>query len=122
MKYDMSRWTILTIQEFLMGRTFSIQVQDAFSMQRNIKAGVPQGSVLGPILFNIYLADLEVPAPAKIALFADDAAIYTQDYRLGVARANMQKSVEHWRITLNPHKTTAVTFSRSRNKKKSRGG
>ncbi|MBJ5594239.1 hypothetical protein JGG70_24015, partial [Salmonella enterica subsp. enterica serovar Typhimurium] len=43
-------------------------------------AGVPQGSVLGPILFTLYMSDLKAPEPTKLALYADDAAFYAIEH------------------------------------------
>ncbi|MBJ5496539.1 hypothetical protein JGG50_25505, partial [Salmonella enterica subsp. enterica serovar Typhimurium] len=73
---NMPDWMMLIIQDFLSERKFVVQVNHSFSDAKGIKAGVPQGSVLAPTLFNIYMADLKVNAPAKLALYADDAAIY----------------------------------------------
>ena len=47
------------------------------SQTRNVTCGVPQGSVLGPLLFIIYTNDLEKSIKCKCIIFADDTAIYT---------------------------------------------
>lgn len=65
------------IKSFLK-RSFYIDINSAHSTQRHILAGVPQGSVLGPISFNIYVYSHDIPqvSDCKLSFFADDAAIY----------------------------------------------
>ena len=46
---------LLFIYDYLTNRTQRTKVKSAFSSEREIKYGVPQGSILGPLLFNIYL-------------------------------------------------------------------
>ena len=47
------------------------------SEERIIKAGVSQGSVLGPLLFLMYINDLTLITQVKMKLFADDTSLYT---------------------------------------------
>jgi len=65
------------LQSYLTNRYFRTKYREAYSPLGQIFAGVPQGSVLGPLLYLIYTADLPTLANSTTATFADDAAILT---------------------------------------------
>ena len=61
------------MQSYLFDRTQKCQLADKMSSERNVKCGTPQGSILGPLLFLIYINDLpECLNQATSRLFADD--------------------------------------------------
>lgn len=62
------------IFSYLTDRSFTVQVKRNYSSIRPIHAGTPQGSVLGPLLYNIFMNDIPLNPMTKIALFADDTA------------------------------------------------
>ncbi len=67
------------ISAFLSGRTQVVRINDSFSECQAVTSGVPQGSVLGPLLFLLYVNDIaEIVSGVKIKLFADDIKIYAE--------------------------------------------
>ena len=69
----------LILQSYLYKRKFFVKVDDEDSEICTINAGVPQGSVLGPILYTIYTSDLPEIQNVTIATYADDTAIIASD-------------------------------------------
>ena len=65
------------IESFLVGRSQSVVVQGVMSTSAEVKSGVPQGTVLAPLLFLLYVDDLaSVLKHSSIRLFADDAKVH----------------------------------------------
>ena len=60
------------IKDFLIGRTFRVSVQGEFSSFKDILSGIPQGSVLGPLLFILFINDLPDCLKSSVKIFADD--------------------------------------------------
>ena len=82
--YGIQENTLLWIQSFLSDHTHTVVVNGISSNAVPVTSGVPRGSVLGPILFLIYINDFpEYLSHSKLSLFTDDSIIYrdikTQD-------------------------------------------
>ena len=88
-----------------------------------IKAGVPQGSILGPLLFFLYINDIVHDIGSNIRLFADDASLFiiVEDAITAAACLNndldkISQWAAKWLVTFNPSKTESLLISRKTNK------
>ena len=64
------------IQNYLDDRKQRVVIDGSYSDYSNIESGVPQGSVLGPLLFLVYINDLERNIKSNIKFFADDTMLF----------------------------------------------
>ena len=74
--YGIGSHTLSWIGTFLSYRTQTTVVNGVHSSYVNVTSGVPQGSVLGPMLFLLYINDVNNAITSQIKLFADDSALY----------------------------------------------
>ena len=70
--------TLDWIRAFLTDRTQKVAVEGVASEPIHVKSGVPQGSVLGPILFLVFINDLPASIRSSSRLFADDCVVYRE--------------------------------------------
>lgn len=112
------------LKNYLTNRTQCVNINDVISEFRTIEYGVPQGTVLGPILFNIYLNSLfSLPTEGILISFADDTAIfYTAESweELMDKAQNDLKGIKNWfdtrLLTINFEKTKFVPFAIKKNR------
>lgn len=109
------------LKSYLDERYFRVKLDDEYSTLRQIKAGVPQGSVLGPVLYTLYTSDIPKPAGVTIATFADDTAILSVAEDIEESTEKLQRAVNevntwtnHWLIKLNDTKSVHVNFTNKR--------
>jgi len=95
------------LRDYLHGRTLSVVVKGHQSKQYPIKASVPQGSVLGPILWNVFINDLLQLVPGVTA-YADDCTLSVsykkEESQAAIAQVNTAlELIETWGHDGNPH-------------------
>ena len=69
---------LVWLEDFLCARKMKVQVNGSLSDWLQVLSGVPQGSVLGPLLFLLYVNDLPDWIKAEIKMFADDTKLWTR--------------------------------------------
>ena len=119
-RYGIRGPTLKWIHAFLSDRTQTVVIDNEKSATVPVTSGVPQGSVLGPILFLIYINDLPDKTRSKVRLFADDTAIYLAVSNLEDAQI-LQQDLDHlhlleldWDMEFNPSKCVVIHITRSR--------
>ena len=118
--------TLDWIQSFLIGRTQTVVLDGESSEEVKVTSGVPQGSVLGPLLFLLYINDLPENIQSQVRLFADDTAVYltvTNMQDSQVLQSDLE-SLQHrertWDMEFNPGKCQVIHITLSKSPVKSR--
>lgn len=110
--YGITGNTLGWINSFLIGRTQKVKINEAMSESAPVTSGIPQGSVLGPILFVIYINDLPdvVDKDSHVYLFADDTKVFRQ-IKSDNDRIILQKDIDNllvwsslWLLKFHPDK------------------
>ena len=109
------------LASYLKDRSFQVKMEGELSTPRRIRAGVPQGSVLAPTLFNMFAADMPTHENSQLAQYADDTALYSKSYHIQDCVKHVTQHLKlmtqwcnRWRIKLNEEKTQYIVFTRRR--------
>ena len=113
---------LAVIQSFLSDRSQRVIIDGNLSESVPVPSGVPQGSVLGPLLFTVFINDLVINLSSQVRLYADDCTIYRVIKSLDDQVA-LQKDLDlimqwcsTWGMELNSKKCEFMTVSRRINK------
>ena len=126
--YGLSCQIFGVISSFLSNRQLWVVLDRKSSQEYPVNAGVPQGSILGPALFLLYINDLPDDVACNIAIYADDTTLYSrcdqasdlwQQLELASElESDLRDTVDwdmHWLCNFNAGKTQFVSFERSSN-------
>ncbi len=105
--------------DYLSNRKQQVVCEGSHSKLKPITAGVPQGSILGPLLFLVYINDLPRNIDSQVRIFADDTTLFletTDPFSCANTINRDLKKVSEWaktwKMIFNPSKTETVTFTR----------
>ena len=115
---------LLLIESFLKNRKQRTVLNGQNSLWGDVSAGVPQGSILGPLFFLVYINDLAAGVKCNIKLFADDTSLFTVVEDQNSAANDMNHDLEmlsqrayDWKMSFNPDpqkQAVELTFSTKR--------
>lgn len=107
---------ILWIKGFLQDRSQFVQLEDAKSNFCGVLSGVPQGSVLGPLLFLMYVNDLPNTLLSECRLFADDALLYNTRANQIILQNDLHRLegwAKSWQLSFNTSKCSVLSIKDS---------
>ena len=122
--YGINGLTLKWIKSYLMGRKQFVQIKESRSSEQTIVCGIPQGSILGPLLFILYINDISNASTLTESLiFADDTSIFYShsdpNYLESVMNEELQM-FDVWmkcnKLSVNIKKTNYVIFKSSKKK------
>ena len=117
-KYGIKDNLLLWFKDYLENRSQKVFVNEVVSLHKHTSAGVPQGSVLGPLLFLIFINDISDDLNGMARLFADDTSLSYSSANLDDIKhvlnddlSKLSAWAKKWLITFNPQKTEVMLIS-----------
>ena len=117
-QYGISNDLLAFLTNYLSNRKQSVVLNDSISSNLPLTAGVPQGSVLGPLLFLIYVNDISEHLLSLTRLFADDSSLFVSATNINDIEGILNHDLaiitnwaKMWLVKFNPSKTEAILFS-----------
>ncbi len=107
------------LEDFLIGRTQKVSVNGNTSPTVPVTSGVPQGSVLGPVMFLIYINDLPDCVNSAVRIFADDTKLFrqvdsTQDCKLlQEDLTKLEGWAKEWQMEFHPQKCEVLRIGKN---------
>ena len=106
---------------FVTGRYQRVRVGNVLSPPEPLHAGVPQGAILSPLLFSLYVNDIVSSVDEEVNLFADDTSVYVTDKSASSLQRRLQSVIDRlslwfrsWAVTVNPSKSALMVLTTRR--------
>ena len=113
--------SIKWFDSYLTGRSQVVDIDGVHSGPKGITCGVPQGSILGPLLFLIYVNDMADAVKCKLLLYADDSALMVSHSDVNIIQERLStelEAVKEWlidnKLSLHLGKTESILFGTKR--------
>ena len=110
-------------ENYLTGRKQYVSLDDSNSTMQSINCGVPQGSILGPLLYLIYVNDIQYACTGNILSFADDTTLYLSNSNINTLYKDANMHINNlfiWfcsnKLSLNANKTKYILLRPKRSK------
>ncbi len=106
------------IRAFLTNRTQKVVINDSTSSTQPVTSGVPQGSVLGPLLFTIFINDLPDKINSDVKMYADDTKVFRRvscdedQQQLQTDLDNLNDWASKWQMEFHPDKCKVLQIGR----------
>ena len=120
--YGVKGKTLDWVRAFLSDRKQQVVVGGSQSKWSDVTSGVPQGSVLGPLLFLVYINDITKNITGEIRLFADDSILY-QEISSAADQLSLQKDIDTlvkwadtWQMAFNVKKCGILSITNKKNR------
>ena len=115
--YRISGCLLSFITSFLTNREQRVALNGESSEWKTVSAGVPQGSVLGPLFFLLYINDLPNNITSDVKLLADDTSLLSVVHNVNRTAAELNSNLERirlwawqWKMHFNAEKTAKIIF------------
>ena len=105
------------LEDYLKGRSICVAIEGKMSNWYPINAGVPQGAILAPLLFLVFINDLPELLESLAKMYADDTSLFSSELDPNVLQNDLTQ-IERWAtqndVTFNADKTKYMLFSKGR--------
>ncbi|GFU00499.1 RNA-directed DNA polymerase from mobile element jockey [Trichonephila clavipes] len=109
------------IHSYPNSREFRVRVENDRSSSLPVKSGIPQGSLLGTRLFNLYINDIPKADNVNLAMYADETAVIVNTLLISKFTERLQNYITRfqlwlvaWKIKVNASKSTSLLFTKQR--------
>ena len=101
------------IYSFLSGRRQRVRVNNSYSDYADVNSGIPQGSILGPVLFIVFINDLPDVVKSTFKIFADDTKIYNSHLNNKTLQNDLYNLLDWsqtWQLFFNSSKCSCLHY------------